>query len=390
MVQAHSGAVTISAKGVAAPGTRWVMKRSTLGTSLFALILAGAGCSTDPDPQSQILTGRVTTSGAIAVRAVSDGSVVTAAQIRSDGTFTLSLPPGASRYRLEVLTTSGVRHVFKNADNTFADLSFRVCQPTDPFDIGPVGPDAMGGGMGGGDDPVCSDPMDPNCGPPTCDPTDPTCTSPWPGCDPMDPTDPNCPPPCPANSMDPNCPPPPHPCDPMDPANPMGCPPDPCIANPMDPACQPPPPCVPNTPGCMSPPCMNPMDPNCGLPPTPCNDPTDPYCYCDAMGECPPPTCTPSPGEPGPANGDDPVTMCPPPPPPPCASPMDPSSCPNPCENDPMSCGCASNDPTCWPVPQPPECDAMGGMCEPGSGGLTPENPPSDFGCGPAMEPAAP
>jgi hypothetical protein len=46
---------------------------------------------------------------------------------------------------------------------------------------------------------------------------------------------------------------------------------------------------------------------------------------------------------------------------------------------DPMSCGCASGDPNCWPGPQPPACDASG-TCDP-SGTLAPDHVPGDFGC---------
>lgn len=130
------------------------------------------------------------------------------------------------------------------------------------------------------------------------------------------------------------------------------------------------------------------MDPTCGLPPTPgCSDPNDPYCFCDAMGSCPEPWCGYGGGmEPNTPGGtmDDPGqpdVMCPPPPPEPCTDPMDPTTCTNPCESDPAACGCAMDDANCWPTPVPPECDAMG-MCEPGGpGGMTPENPPGDFGC---------
>jgi hypothetical protein len=47
---------------------------------------------------------------------------------------------------------------------------------------------------------------------------------------------------------------------------------------------------------------------------------------------------------------------------------------------DPASCGCAMEDPNCWPPPQPPECDPSG-MCDPSGGGMTPDHPPGDFGC---------
>jgi hypothetical protein len=362
------------------------MTRYASRAFLLALVL-GAGCSSTPD--EQVLTGKVTTSGAIAVRAVSGSHVVTATQVRSDGSFTLTLPADGVRYRLEVLTTSGVRHVYSKAEGALADLSFRVCQPTDPYDMGGIGGGSSPGdpGMGGGT--------------PGCDPTtDMNCTPPWPGC--ADPMDPNCQPPDP----------PPWPCmDPSDPncggtmcADPMDpdCPTQPPCADPMDPNCPWPMPCAAGDPTCDAPcadpmdpncqPCMNPMDPTCGLPPTPgCSDPMDPYCFCDAGGNCPDPWCGYGGGtgmEPNTSPPGADIYMCPPPPPEPCLDPMDPTTCTNPCANDPATCGCAMEDPNCWPTPTPPECDATGTMCEPGGpGGMTPENPPGDFGCTDGDEP---
>lgn len=312
------------------------MTRTMRNVLLAVIAAAGAGC-TDA-PSEQVLTGRVGTTGAIAVRAVTTDSVVTAAQVRSDGTFTLALPTG-KRYRLEVLTTSGVRHVLANGAGSLSDLTFEVCQPTDPFDVGGIG---WGMGMGtGGGTPNCDPMTDPDCGefpppPPMCDPADPDCSTP---------------PPCDPSGA--NCPPPPPPCDPMTDPN-CGYPPPPPMCDPADPSCVPP-------------------------PPPPCMDPTDPYCACDAAGNCPPPTCDPNGG--GTTMDPNAPNMCPPPPPPPCANPMDPSTCDDPCVNDPMSCGCASTDPNCWPQPEPPMCDANGTMCDPTGGGMAPEHPPGDFGC---------
>ena len=296
---------------------------------LAVCAVAGVGCT--EGSSTQVVTGRVTTSGALAVRAVTADSTVTAAQIRSDGSFTLALPAG-KRYRLEVLTTSGVRHVLSHTATGLGALSFQVCEPVDPWDIGGVGDGNMGPGTGGGGgngDPC--DPTDPNCKPLPCmDPMDPAC-----GCDPSG-----------------VCPPPPPP---------------PCM-DPSDPNCKPPEPCQPGDPSCGTV-CTDPTDPNCMPPPPICADPTDPYCKCDAAGTCPPPTCAP---------GD---TMCPPEPPPPCADPTDPQSCKDPCMADPATCGCAIEDPNCWPPPQPPDCDPAGTMCDPGMGGMTPDHPPGDFGC---------
>src|SRR5262245_22110444 len=187
--------------------------RTALTTWLVAAAIAGYGCT--QGDKTQVLTGRLTTHDAVAVRAIDGTTIVTAARVRSDGTFTLLLPKG-HRYRLEVLTQSGVHNLVGTKDGTYADVAFKVCEPQDPFD------------MGG-----------------TCDPNDPNGCKPdgtMPGCDPM--SDPSCmnwPPPCPSN--DPNCG---WPC--MDPNDPN------CkCTDPMDPSCQPPP-CDPTTdPGCMWP-----------------------------------------------------------------------------------------------------------------------------------------
>ncbi len=352
------------------------MRNTIHRTWLYAACaLAAVGC-TSGDPETQVLTGRVQTTGALAVRAVADDTVITAATVHSDGSFTMSLPVG-QHYRLEVLTTSGVRHVVATKDGSLTALTFTVCDPTAPFDVGGIGPNdgtMGGGGMGGGGQPC--DVMDPDCKPTPCGPNDPMCEPPPPW--PCGPNDPTCQPPTPCDPMtnpnDPMCePPPPPPCDPGDP-NCWGCdpmtdptcepPPPPC--EPGDPTCEPPPPpCDPTTDPMCNVCAFGSMDPNCQ--PPPCMDPTDPYCWCDANGDCPPPTCQP---------GD---LMCPPPPPPPCMDPMDPNTCKDPCVNDPASCGCSTMDANCWPPPQPPDC--MLGMCDPNGGWMTPDHPPFDFGC---------
>jgi hypothetical protein len=322
--------------------------RSMRAALAFCAIAACSG-----EPSTQVLTGRVDThKGAVAIRAISDGVVITAAQVRTDGSFTLVLPAGA-RYRLEVLTRAGVKNVVARTGSSFHDLTFKVCAPTDPYDVGGIGdPTMCDPATDPNCKPGCEDPMDPNCQPPPppcMDPTDPTC-----GCD----ANGNCPPPK-CEPGDPNC----TPCDPM--TDPM-CPPPPCT-DPMDPTC-----CDangtcgggctdPNDPNCMPPPCTDPMDPNCK---PPCMDPMDPTCNgCDANGNCPPPVCM-DPNDPGCA--------------PPCTDPMDPTSCKDPCVTDPATCGCMMDDPNCWPQPEP--CDPGTGMCDP-NGTMEPDNVPGDFGC---------
>jgi hypothetical protein len=330
---------------------------------LAAWAVAGFGCS--GDPETQVITGRVGARDALAVRAIAGESVVTAGRVRSDGSFRLILPAGA-RYRLEVLTSSGVRNVVGTGDAVLADLAFEVCDPTDPFDMGNLGPP--------GELPPPCDPMsDPNCDP--CGGTakpDGTCGEP----PPCDPADPNCiplPPPC--DPAEPNCVPPP--CDPM--TDPL-CVPPPC--DPSDPNCVPPPPCDPADPSCVPPPCL-PGDPTCmscdpvsgiGCEPPKCDPTSDPNC------ELPTP-CIVAPD--GTCEMCDPTVEanCPIPPPP-CEDLLDPATCKDPCIEDPALCGCSNSgtvdEMTCWPLPEP--CDPQSQTCASGDA-LVPEHLPGDFGC---------
>jgi hypothetical protein len=351
-----------------------------------ACAIAGFGC-TDTD-NTQVLTGRVTNHNAVAVRAIDGDTIITAGRVRTDGSFTLQLPAG-HRYRLEVLTSDGVHNVVGKG-GTLGDLAFKVCQPTDPFDMGQFGepgcdpmdpnnkcddpapcdpmsdPNCGGGGGGGNCDPMsdpncgwpCDPTTDPMCKPP-CDPmTDPTCNGGG-TCDPM--TDPNCGWPC-DPTTDPMCKPP---CDPMDPTCGKCEPGDPNCGEPCDPM---------TDPGCPPPPQCDPSDPDCQV----CMDDTDPNCKCDWwMGNCDPiPPCDPTVD-----------AMCPTPPPP-CDDPMDPNTCKDPCVSDPNNCGCTvvaddgNTDPTmpgdgtsCWPPPE--ECTMQSCPDDP----MAPEYPPGDFGC---------
>lgn len=135
------------------------------------LIAAFAACTGSVRPD-QVLTGRASTSDAIALRAVSQGAVVTASRVHSDGSFTLAVPAG-TQYALEVLTSGGI--VRRLVATNGAEIAFDVCQPSKPYDLGGIG-------SGSGFD--CPPP------PPPCDPTqDPNCTLPPPPCtDPSDPT----------------------------------------------------------------------------------------------------------------------------------------------------------------------------------------------------------
>jgi hypothetical protein len=267
-----------------------------------------------------VLTGRIDTTGVVAIRAVSGDDVVTAAQVSSDGSFRIALPSGA-KYRLEVLTSSGVKQMIKHRSGGWSTLEVTVCAPQAPFDLGGIG-----------DSNTMCDPMtDPNCTPGCGDPPPPP-----PPC--MDPMDPNCQP-C-TNPMDPSCQPP-------------------CM-DPMDPNCKPPPP---SCGGMNEPPC--PPPPSCGgpnEPPCPCMDPDDPMCKPCMPGD---PNCDGT----TPGGGTDPN----------CMDPSDPETCKDPCVIDPMQCGCTMMEPNCWPPPEPPMCQP-GEMCDPNDG-MTPANVPSDFGC---------
>lgn len=293
-------------------------KRARRQAWLVALWGAALGFGCTDTGQTQVLTGRIDTTGVVAIRAVSGDDVVTAAPVTSDGSFRIALPSGA-RYRLEVLTSSGVKQVIEHRSGGWSTLELKVCVPQAPFDLGGVG----------NSNEMCDPMTDPSCKPPCGDPPPP--------------------PPC-TNPMDPNCQPP-------------GCggpnePPCPNCMDPTDPNCKPPEPpsCGgPNEPPCPPPPCMDPNDPMC----KPCM-PGDPNCD-GTGGGC-------MPGDPN-CGGSDPN----------CMDPMDPETCKDPCVIDPMQCGCPVMEPNCWPPPEPPMCQP-GEMCDP-NGGMTPTNVPSNFGC---------
>jgi hypothetical protein len=319
--------------------------RSDLRAYLFiACAIAGSACS--GGEKTQVLIGRLSTPNAVAVRAVDGTTVVTAARVRSDGTFTLLLP-AHHHYRLEVLSSSGVHNLIGAKDGGYADVTFRVCQPQDPFDMGGMCDPNDPNSCKPEGAPVCDPVTDPSCS--WCnDPSDPNCGGDTAGCmDPIEPSDPSCNPP---------------PCDPLtDPS----CEP-PCM-DPNDPACDPPPPCDPLVNPMCAEPCTDPADPSC-TPPTPCDPATEPNCdvACDPTVDA---MCTT--------------------PPPPCMDPIDADTCTDPCTVDPLACGCSMTDltdpstptmtpdaNTCWPPPEP--CTM--GECpeEP----WWPEHPPGDFGCG--------
>jgi hypothetical protein len=263
-----------------------------------AALAVAAGCGTT-DP-TQLLTGKVdTTADAIAVRAVDGTRVVAAAEIADDSSFALAVPAGT--YQLEMLTRTGVRTLLTSSGGGYAALTFQVCSPGAPWNIGQVGNPGGNLGSGSGQPPP-----------------------PPPGCD---------------NNTGSNCPPPPPP--------PPGCGPD---SNGSDQSCPPP--------GCDA----NGSGQNCPPPPPPMCGPNQP-----AGSDCwppPPPTCGSAD-----ANGSD----CVPPPPPPCNTNSNGSACSDPCGADPTSCGCAQNEPNCWP---PPGQNGGGD-----SSGMLPSNPPGNFGC---------
>src|SRR5215467_5999395 len=124
------------------------MTMATRPWLLAACAAAVIGCS-GGDDATQVVTGKVTTAGAIAVRAVDGTDVITASRVHSDGSFTLALPAG-HQYRLELLTTSGVRPVLARSGSALTNLQFKVCHPTQPFNCGGIGGNHTPNGMGGG------------------------------------------------------------------------------------------------------------------------------------------------------------------------------------------------------------------------------------------------
>ena len=271
------------ARRVARAGAQGDMKqRSSPRTArvlgLGALATCGLLACAD-GPETQVITGRISSSDATAVRAIDGDGVITAAAVARDGSFELALPASAN-YRLDVLTSSGVKRLYANGSAGLHELTFQICRAGKPWDVGAVKPS-------GGEETACTpDPMDPKCAPPTpscSDPKDPKCAPPTPPC--SDPKDPKCapPPPC-SDPKDPTCAPPSCP----DPKNPTcASPTPPSCSDPKDPKCAPP------VPSC--------KDPNdvackdlCASDPLTCGCPSDePACWsrmeparCDASGTC--------------------------------------------------------------------------------------------------------
>jgi hypothetical protein len=316
---------------------------------LLAACAVLAGCA--DGVKTQVITGQLSSDGALAVRAVDDQSVVTAAQVRSNGAFTLALPSGG-RYRIEILTTSGVKHLYARGGAGLRDLSFKVCKPDAPWDVGAVKPPGAGGGS------TCDPKQDPSC---KCDPYG-KCTGGGSGaCDP---------------AKDPTCK-----CDPTGKCTGGG-----------------------GGSGGGGGTCDPAKDPSCKCDPTgkctggggsggggggPCDPAKDPDCKCDPYGKCTGGgggsgggggTCDPAKDPSCKPNCNDPSDKkCSPPPPAPCKDPKDPSTCKDECEYEPSSCGCPSSDPKCWGEPCKPTCDATGNCS--GDDALTPDRPPVDFGC---------
>jgi hypothetical protein len=300
---------------------------------LLAVCAALAACA--GGTETQVVTGQISAARPIAVRAIDGQDVVTAAQVRSDGSFTLALPSG-NRYRIEVLTAAGVKHLYTHGDTGLHDLAFKVCKPVAPWDVGAIEPPGSGtkdtcdptkdeyckcdpggtcgGGEGGG---TCDPKTDPTC---KCDPSG-KCTggggTGGGGCDPK--TDPTC-------------------------------------------KCDPSGKCTGGGGGTGGGTCDPKADPTCKCDPTgkctsDCTDPKDPSCkpVCDA------------------STGKDCA-------PPPCKDPTDPNTCKDECAIEPSGCGCPKDDAGCWGDPYPPKCDADGNCSA--EGALMPDHPPTDFGCG--------
>jgi hypothetical protein len=325
---------------------------------LLAACIAVWGCA--GGTETQVVTGQISARSAAAVRAIDDEDVVTAAQVHSNGSFTLVLPAG-NRYRLEVLTATGVKHLYVHGPTGLHDLAFKVCKPGLPWDVGVLKPPA--GDRKG----TCDPSTDASC---KCDPsgkcgggggcdlkTDPTCK-----CGPFDKCDDgsgggggsSCDP-----KSDPTCK-----CDPYGKCEGGGggssCDPK------FDPACK----CDP----------YGKCDDGGGGGGSGggCDPKTDPDCKCDPSGKCSDgcldpgdPSCKPM--------CDDPTGKGCESPPPPCKDPSDPNTCKDKCAIDPAACGCPAGAPGCWGDPYPPKCDANGNCSA--DGALTPDHPPGDFGC---------
>jgi hypothetical protein len=368
---------------------------------LFAILLSACVGSDD----TQTIEGRVDRAGftgtVLGARVVSGDHVVATAPVDSDGDFTLDVPVGTG-YRLEVITSTGAQPLVAYATGTI--VSFDVCAPVDPYDLGdiyqgdawpgcddPTDPnccvdtDGDGNCDDPGDPPGCDASTDPNCcvdadgdgicdgTPPGCDPStgENCCENPLPdgscggtGCDPA--TDPNC---CVDVDNDGNCDPPGGCTDPNDPTCNGGC------TNPNpdgtcgDPTCTDidgdgicdnvPPGCDPSTgENC----CTDPTDPNCGGG-TGCTNP-------NPDGSCGDPTCTD-------ANGDN---VCDDPNVPPGCDPSTGENCGCSDPNNDGTCDCPYDDPSlCWPTPDGTPCDANG-VCDPGDSAIPEEDLP-DFGC---------
>ncbi len=379
----------------------------------------------------------------VGVRVLAGNEQVSTARTDANGNFSIEVPVGTN-YSFEIVTKSGTHAVLTGPLNGTTPMHFDVCAPGEDFDLGDIDPldfeeidgdetpwsdtedecevppwicedgtedcfdnplecddpaadptfcwdeplpcdDANSDpefcwGDGGGGDPWCDDPSNPdgNCDeppppPPWCDdPADPNCGEPPPPCD--DPSDPDScwvePLPCEHPEADPNN------CffdecgDGMDPDN---CFPLPCDFPEADP----------NNCFDLPLPCDEPnADPdNCFVDEPSCEDPTDPNCDCE---DEPPFPCDSPDGDPDNC-WDEPL---------PCENPeADPEFCLDGCEwGDPscfgdddlpdVSCEDGYDEPSCWPEPDicivSPEGDFS--ECDDNIGGA-PETPFPDFGC---------
>ncbi len=144
-----------------------MIRISTISFTLAAGALA-VGCSSSTP---QVVSGRVERAGfpaqVDAVRVVRSGSAVVESTVASDGSFSLTIPPGKG-YRIELVSSGQPGLVFPRQTGVI-DAAFTIRNGTKPFDLGMVrfvGDAATRtykqGPATGGDDVECEDGVDPN------------------------------------------------------------------------------------------------------------------------------------------------------------------------------------------------------------------------------------
>ena len=113
-----------------------MIRISTFSFTLAAGVLA-VGCSSSAP---QVVSGRVERTGfpasVDAVRVVQSGAAVVESPVASDGSFSLTIPPGKG-YRIELVSTGQPGLVFPRQTGVI-DAAFAIRNGTKPFDLGMV------------------------------------------------------------------------------------------------------------------------------------------------------------------------------------------------------------------------------------------------------------